>query len=1006
MPQAIVAPFGQRTELSVYPSGYLATITDPAGDAVGLTYAPEGLLTGLTDPRGNPHTFEYDALGRLQKDSDPAAGSTTLARTEITPAGDVAAGFVSTKTTALGRTTTYRTETLTTGATRVTVTGPAGLSTVSLEGTDGSRTTTTPDGTVASATVEPDPRFGMQSPQLQSFAVTTPGGLTSTTTASHTALFLDPAGDPTDPANVSSLTDTLTVNSKTATTLQDLVARQTTTTTPEGRQATSTFDLFGRLSQAQVPGVAAVQYGYDAKGRLETATQGARTTTYTYDPATGYLSKITDPASRDVSFTYDAAGRVLTQTLPDLRVVGFGYDPSGNVTSITPAGRPDHAFTYTPADLPETYTPPDVGLPERTTTYAYNPDHQVELVTRPDGETIDPVYDAASGRLASVVTPRGTYAYGYDPRSGNLTSVTDPDGGALAYGYDGGLPTSATWTGDVSGSVSFTYDSDFRLATRTVDGGNSVTYAYDQDGLLTGAGALTLAREAASGFLAGTALGSLTDAYTFDSTYGELATYSATDGATGLYSATYTRDDLGRIHQKVETVEATSATYVYTYDPAGRLTDVTKDGAAFAHYDYDANSNRQSWSDPWGTGTATYDAQDRLTDSNGTTYTYTANGELATKSANGQTVTYTYDVLGRLRQVVLADGLTIDYVIDAAGRRIGKKVGGVLTDGFLYQDALNPVAELDGSGAVVATFAYASKPNVPDTMAKGGVTYRIVSDPQGSVRLVVNTADGTVAQRLDYGPFGRVMLDTNPGFQPFAFAGGLYDPQTHLLRFGARDYDPETGRWTSKDPIGFGGGDSNLYGYVVNDPVNFVDPDGHFVWVIAGALIGGLVNAGATVVANGGFDGLTARQLAGSFAGGAVAGALGALAGPLGGTIAGAIGFSTSGLFATTAAGLASGAAGALGQLATNWIDPCHGASLINAAVWSGVGGGLGKGFIPTKNLNSLAQAAHFGPKTLRGLFRTPNAWLNLGAFGTSSGLGAAANWPELGPIPEASYAQ
>ncbi len=176
--------------------------------------------------------------------------------------------------------------------------------------------------------------------------------------------------------------------------------------------------------------------------------------------------------------------------------------------------------------------------------------------------------------------------------------------------------------------------------------------------------------------------------------------------------------------------------------------------------------------------------------------------------------------------MVLADGLTIDYVIDAAGRRIGKKVGGVLTKGFLYQDALNPVAELDGSGAVVATFAYASKPNVPDTMAKGGVTYRIVSDPQGSVRLVVNTADGTVAQRLDYGPFGRVMLDTNPGFQPFGFAGGLYDPQTGLLRFGARDYDPETGRWTSKDPIGFGGGTTNLYGYTLADPINAKDPSG------------------------------------------------------------------------------------------------------------------------------------------------------------------------------------
>jgi len=70
------------------------------------------------------------------------------------------------------------------------------------------------------------------------------------------------------------------------------------------------------------------------------------------------------------------------------------------------------------------------------------------------------------------------------------------------------------------------------------------------------------------------------------------------------------------------------------------------------------------------------------------------------------------------------------------------------------------------------------------------------------------------------------MLDTNPGFQPFGFAGGLYDPQTGLVRFGVRDYDPETGRWTAKDPIGFDGGDTNLYGYVVNDPVNLFDPLG------------------------------------------------------------------------------------------------------------------------------------------------------------------------------------
>jgi RHS repeat-associated protein len=94
------------------------------------------------------------------------------------------------------------------------------------------------------------------------------------------------------------------------------------------------------------------------------------------------------------------------------------------------------------------------------------------------------------------------------------------------------------------------------------------------------------------------------------------------------------------------------------------------------------------------------------------------------------------------------------------------------------------------------------------------------------VRKIVNTADGTIIQQMDYDAFGRVIQDTNPGFQPFGFAGGLHDRDTGLVRFGARDYDAETGRWTSKDPIGFDGGDENLYTYVDNNPINFIDPLG------------------------------------------------------------------------------------------------------------------------------------------------------------------------------------
>jgi hypothetical protein len=126
----------------------------------------------------------------------------------------------------------------------------------------------------------------------------------------------------------------------------------------------------------------------------------------------------------------------------------------------------------------------------------------------------------------------------------------------------------------------------------------------------------------------------------------------------------------------------------------------------------------------------------------------------------------------------------IEYLVDGENRRVGKKVSGALSKGWLYRDALQPVAELDSAGSVVARFVYARGANVPELMMKGGATYRIVTDHLGSPRLVVDSATGVIAQRIDYDEFGNVVLDTNPGFQPFGFAGGLYDPETTLVRFG------------------------------------------------------------------------------------------------------------------------------------------------------------------------------------------------------------------------------
>jgi RHS repeat-associated protein len=145
--------------------------------------------------------------------------------------------------------------------------------------------------------------------------------------------------------------------------------------------------------------------------------------------------------------------------------------------------------------------------------------------------------------------------------------------------------------------------------------------------------------------------------------------------------------------------------------------------------------------------------------------------------------------------------------------------------GYLY-DGDQIVAQLNGSNQIASQFVYATGATSADYMVNGGATYRIISDQLGSPRLVVNTSTGAIAEQMNYDEFGNVLTDSNAGFQPFGFAGGLKDPDTGFVRFGARDYNPATGRWTAKDPILFVGGDSNLYGYATTDPVNLVDPAG------------------------------------------------------------------------------------------------------------------------------------------------------------------------------------
>ena len=246
-------------------------------------------------------------------------------------------------------------------------------------------------------------------------------------------------------------------------------------------------------------------------------------------------------------------------------------------------------------------------------------------------------------------------------------------------------------------------------------------------------------------------------------------------------------------------------------------------------YAYDANGNRTQTRVPLRgidtTLTSSFDTEDRATTVGDATYTYTPGGYLAFKHSQEGTTTYTYSAFGELAQATLPDGTSVSYTYDASGRRTSKAIDGTATERYLWADATRLLAVYDADGTVLMRFLYADArvPYAADT--QDGRIY-LAYDQTGSLR-TVSAEDGSVLKTVMCDSFGNVIEDSDPTLEvPLGFAGGMHDADTSLTLFGARDYDPTLGRWLAKDPIGFAGGDANLYGYCLGDPVNLVDPSG------------------------------------------------------------------------------------------------------------------------------------------------------------------------------------
>ncbi len=846
----ITAPFGQKTVLTLA-NMLLTSVKGPDGVAVNVKHDAAGFLTDMIDGRGGAHHYEYDANGKLVRDVDPTGGPDGVRlASQFTAYGrrvDI--------TSAAGRTQAYFIDERPNNAfpqraelwTSIVQPGPGLVETVTEERTKtNGRNVTYSDGTSVVTEAEADPTDGIDA-RFPSRVTASAGGYSAVT---HRTMV----------ATATGRTTRVTVGGASgspapATWTSDYHAATNTieTSSPLGRGAVISLDpVKSRVLAARIKGSSPVSLveattTYDTSGRPTSVSAGPRTTRMTYG-ADGLLASVTTPLGTTTFDARDANGRLLQMTEPGGRKSKFAYDANGNPVAVTPPGGVAHQFGFTASDLLGTYTPPDVGQNPRDYTYTYDKDKLLTNASTPR-DALAFTYDGTGRALSGTDgTRRTALSYLAGGRLSNA-DVESPAGRvSLAYAYQQSLVTGETLA--IAGRAyerTYAHDNLFRT-TGTTFGGATLAYGFDVDGVVATVGGLTTSRGATAGLLTRAAVGRTAETFSY-TTFGERASTQAEIDGTARGGESLTIEaSTGRITVKSETwafpgvPSAPATTVTYAYDLAGRLSSVTQGGAT-ATYAYDAAGNRAG---------ATVDAQDRVTRQGDVAYTYDVAGFVTRREKGAEPAqVLTWDAAGSLLGISQAPRAQVVYDVDAAERRVGKRRDGVRTRVWAYAGALTVEAEVvNPEDAEPETRLYGYLPDVrlPVLMvSRAGATertYRLYGDHLGSLRAVVDVATGQAVQTMSHDVWGNVTHDVvSPGFArvPFGFAGGLYDEDTGLVRFGAREYDSSTGRWLSKDSARFGGG-WNFYQYTNNNPVSYVDQDGRhpIIWGLALLIVMGM----------------------------------------------------------------------------------------------------------------------------------------------------------------------
>ena len=625
---------------------------------------------------------------------------------------------------------------------------------------------------------------------------------------------------------------------------------------PDGGRVDFTRNAAGYVTRVEETGLPPVEFGYDALGRVSSVSMpGPGGTTRTVTVANNWRGKplsVTHADGTAETFEYEGNGRRVTRHVDALgredvyrwtlgipvragRVVGgvtnslFGveHDQQLNVVAITdPLGR-------------------------AAETYVLDENERVVAVTNLEGQVMTRTY-ALGEMVASETRFDGTQvAYGYDSDA-NLASVVYPDE-TLRFGYDrDGLITSAS---NSSGTVSNRYDAATGWLDRSVGAdGSAVSYLHSDGGSVTGvlsaAGTIRHVLDVAGRCVrtdspAGSVrfghcpwnglVAAVTNANGFVVEYAyEIMdrvtniSWKTTSGAT-LGGFGYEYDAVGLIMSRSHAIGTNAFDRVYAYDDLDRL--ASDDGVT---YTYDAAGNRITRTENGITTTYTLGVGDRLATWTGGSYAYDFAGNVTRIEHDGRpTLDLTWNSQYQLVSVATNGVFAEGYEYDALGRRVSTtSIEG--TTRHVYDEDWQVIADLDEDGNVVASYVWGDGIDRLLAVKVGGASYYPLTDIQGTVWGYVDSQNNIVA-RWQYDTWGNIIDETVsvPALASlrYRFQCREWSAATGLINFRMRWYDPETGRWLSKDPIGLSGG-INLYCFSCNNPIAFVDKFGDNPFVI------------------------------------------------------------------------------------------------------------------------------------------------------------------------------